>query len=139
MRLRKTHPRTLPTISIAAMIDVVFLLIIFFMTVSQFSRVHAEQVALPDADKGVQKQHWTNEMALALSSDGRMACDGALLTLDDFRARLAAMSDSERSTLRVTVRADKAASWKAVREVLTTCSSHGVTHVTSAVLSEASR
>ena len=52
MQLTKTRRRHACEIGIAPLIDVVFLLIIFFMTISQISRVEAENLTLPEASEG---------------------------------------------------------------------------------------
>lgn len=139
MRLRKKHTPVQPKLCIAAMIDIVFLLIIFFMATSQFSRAHAQRVALPNADHASPRHTAVSAMTLTLASDGQLSRDGQPATIDELRTQLAAMSVEERSQLKVSVRADKTASWKLVRDVLAACASQGVVHVTSAVTPEAQR
>ena len=47
MRLTKRRRTTSARINMTPMIDIVFLLIIFFMTVSQVTEVNREQLSLP--------------------------------------------------------------------------------------------
>ena len=50
MRLTKRRRTTRPTMNMTPMIDIVFLLIIFFMTVTQVSEVNKELVQLPNLE-----------------------------------------------------------------------------------------
>ena len=52
MRLRKRKPEYGCEINIAPLIDVVFLLIIFFLTVSHITQLQVEPLSLPEAEEG---------------------------------------------------------------------------------------
>ena len=52
MRLRKKHHLQGVEINIAPLIDVVLLLIIFFMVIAQFTRLEVEALELPKAQHG---------------------------------------------------------------------------------------
>lgn len=55
MRLTKRRRSTRPEMDMTPMIDIVFLLIIFFMTVTQVSKLNKEQLELPQL-KGTEDQ-----------------------------------------------------------------------------------
>jgi biopolymer transport protein ExbD len=86
MRLSKHKRRSLPLMNMTPMIDVVFLLLIFFMTVSQVSKLNRENVDLPRL-KGAEDQRPTI-LTINVTQEGRTIVSGNPLST----ARLAAMS-----------------------------------------------
>jgi len=80
-----------PEINLTSLIDVVFLLLIFFMITTTFQHSTALKVALPEADSAEQEQTPETVM-LTISVDGQFAIDDTLLggnDLDSVRAALA--------------------------------------------------
>ena len=75
MRLRKTKRTYGCEINIAPLIDVVFLLIIFFMTVSQISRVEVEDLVLPEAAAG-QPRPPVRRLIVNVHATGRRVVSG---------------------------------------------------------------
>ena len=55
MKLTKHRPRTIAEMNMTPMIDIVFLLIIFFMTVTQVSKVNKERLDLPDQEGSMEQ------------------------------------------------------------------------------------
>ena len=74
MRLSKRRRAGVPLMNMTPMIDVVFLLLIFFMTVSQVSQINRERVQLPK-EKGDSEQQ-VSVITLNVTADGRVIVSG---------------------------------------------------------------
>lgn len=90
MQLRKSSTDQ-PDINLTSLIDVVFLLLIFFMITTTFQHSTALKVALPSAASAEQAQT-PQTVILSISVDGEFAIDDSMLgdnDLDTVRAALA--------------------------------------------------
>ena len=77
MRLAKPRRRYGCEINITPLIDIVFLLIIFSMVVSQFARLQAENVSLPEAYKGKDATSASSaRIVVNVTDDGRVMVFG---------------------------------------------------------------
>src|SRR3954469_19848915 len=107
MRLSKHH-RTKLEINMTPMIDVTFLLLIFFMTVNQVSKAQREEIPLPQL-AGTQDQ---SEEALVINvrDNGEIVVSSNIVTLRKLiviaSTELASVGKDE-SRLRVLVRASR--------------------------------
>lgn len=81
MQLRKSGTGQ-PDINLTSLIDVVFLLLIFFMITTTFQHKTALKVALPEADSAEQAQTAQTVM-LTISEDGQFAIDDSMLGGND--------------------------------------------------------
>ena len=135
MRLRKKQHDRPCEISIAPLIDVVFLLIIFFMVVSQFTRVKLEAVSLPEASQGeLPDEMPARRVILNVYQDGRIINEGVehdLVSLGQLLKMEMAEHGSERLT--ILIRSDRKASWKTVRKIMKVCAGEGLSRVKVAV------
>jgi len=84
MRLRRARPREEPE-NILPLINVVFLLLIFFMLLANVSSYIPFPVTPPDATAVEAARH---EVMLAIAADGRIALDGAEIDAASVTARL---------------------------------------------------
>lgn len=135
MRLRKKQHDRPCEISIAPLIDVVFLLIIFFMVVSQFTRVKLEAVSLPEASQGeLPEEMPARRVILNVYADGRINNEGVELNLVSL-GQLLKMEKAEHGSERLTIliRSDRKAAWKTVREIMKVCAGEGLSRVKVAV------
>lgn len=129
MRLQKKQKWSECRVSIAPLIDVVFLLIIFFMVVSQFSQVDAESLSLPGASEGESVGGRSQEKVIVnVHEDGKIVVGSIEYTitalgelLDDF--------GNEAMEVGVLIRADKGARAGAVRAVMKACADRGIRRV----------
>ena len=102
------------------MIDVTFLLLIFFMTVNQVSKAQREEIPLPQL-KGTQDQ---SEEALVINvrRDGEIIVSSNSVTLPELigiaSAELAGVANDP-SRLTVLVRADRNGNCRTVNEIVT--------------------
>src|SRR4051794_24668273 len=119
MRLAKRHGTKLE-INMTPMIDVTFLLLIFFMTVNQVSKAQREEIPLPQL-KGTQDQ---SEEALVINvrRDGEIVVSSNIVRLPeliDIASTELARVGEDPSRLRVLVRAARDGDCRKVNEIIT--------------------
>jgi len=134
MRLTKRRRSTRPDMDMTPMIDIVFLLIIFFMTVTQVSKVNKEQMELAK-QKGSEDQQ-TATITINVTADGEYRVAGNPVSL----AQLVALVSRELGALggdparlKVTVRSDQRSASRHTNDVMKALSRIGVVHVKNAV------
>ena len=120
MRLSKHH-RTKLEINMTPMIDVTFLLLIFFMTVNQVSKSQRERLMLPQL-AGTQDQ---SQQALVVNVDrgGQIVVAANTISLAELVGIVStelAKVENDSSRLTVLLRADRTGNCHAVNEVVTT-------------------
>jgi biopolymer transport protein ExbD len=104
-------------LELTPLIDVVFLLLIFFMVSTTFvSDDGGLAVELPRSENRDLIPEGS-DIALAIGADGTMQIDGTVHTLDQLRRRLKATAEEDPSTM-VVVRADKELAHGRVVEVM---------------------
>ncbi|MDA1050037.1 MAG: biopolymer transporter ExbD [Planctomycetota bacterium] len=82
MRLTKRRRNTRPEMDMTPMIDIVFLLIIFFMTVTQVSKLNKEQLELPKL-KGTEDQK-PSVVTVNVTEVGAIVVSGRTLAIGEF-------------------------------------------------------
>ena len=108
------------------MIDVVFLLIIFFMVGTKFTELERSiDLQVPEVGSGVALTEAPVARVVNVYQDGTLALDRETLTLAQLTGRLATLR-SENPTLSVQVRGDRAALVQHVAEVFQACKLAGV-------------
>lgn len=99
--------RRRPTINITSLIDVMFLLLIFFMVSSTFKTEHAIDVTLPEA--GTSSAQETNVHEILISAEGAFYLDGEALGEERLESELLRIKNEEPLS-NVVVRTDEEAS-----------------------------
>ncbi len=135
MRLTTT-PLEPPEINLAPLLDVVFLIVIFFVVTSTLQQQQALNVELPEVDQGSSMAE--GAIVITIHADGDIHIAGA----EDGSGLDALASALERQraanlTARVLIRADSMARHARVAEVLAAARGLGVTQVGIATLQEA--
>lgn len=122
---RRTRIRAEEEFQMAPMIDMVFLLLVFFMSVSTL--VHAGrtiEVELPESEQSDVPDDLADRGTLTIDADGRVYIGAEAVTLTQLRQHLRrALAENPR--LRVHVRADREAEFGAIKEVLRACAEAG--------------
>jgi biopolymer transport protein ExbD len=118
---RHTHHRLL-RVEITPMIDVVFLLIIFFMTTAQFARMTRAEVELP-RQVGEQRQEPEAEgIVINITADGQIIVANETVTIDELEQLVFDEVQRTRGrdalTTRVMIRADRRASTRHLNRVV---------------------
>ena len=80
MRLSKRSGSRLLRMNMTPMIDIVFLLLIFFMTVTQASRIKEEQLELPQQEGSRDKE--ISSLTINIRQDGQLVMLGRVLQPD---------------------------------------------------------
>jgi len=98
-----------PTIDLTSLIDVVFLLLIFFMVSTTFERPAAMKVDLPEASEVEAQPEQTERLELVIDAAGRMFLNDRQLVDDRTRTLKAALSEAagDRRDLPLILRADR--------------------------------
>lgn len=129
------------------MIDVVFLLIIFFLVASYFVRSeHSREVALPDAAKGNPDDPSSEyRLTITVESDGKLSIAGNLVSEETVMQRIqqlqasatAAASDDQKSVRpEVRIRSDRDARYAEIRMLVEHCAANGINSIRFAVASQ---
>ncbi len=123
-------------IPLTPLIDVVFLLLIFFLVATSFTRRELDQkVDLPTAEGGVKSQFNKKNLVINIRSDGTVIIAGRLLNAS---ALPQAVRDwrEENPQMRVQLRSDGRVEYRQVMAVLGTCRAAGVDKVDLPVLTD---
>lgn len=127
-----------PSMNLTSMIDVLFLLIIFFMLATKFSdQERSIDVQVPQVGPAAALSDPPDRRTINLYRDGRIALDRQFLTLEELTERLAA-ARAEYSDLGVTLRGDADGRFQHVADVLGACRRAGVSDIAIAVRPEQS-
>ena len=134
---KKLFPEN-PGVPLTPMIDVVFLLLCFFVTSQIFAQWETEiDIALPTAATGGMPQRLPGEVIINVMADGTAVVNGQ--TLDD--GQLRAMMDRLVQLFPgqpVLLRADKATAYEHVVRVLDTCRQADIWNISFATLAPGS-
>ncbi|MGH7127633.1 MAG: ExbD/TolR family protein [Planctomycetaceae bacterium] len=122
--------------NITPLIDVVFLLIIFFMVASHFVRSQSlEAVELPEATPAEVESDTPRRMVITITSDGRLLVGAREVEPEELeRLVLAAGAEAEGSDLEVRIRGDRTVPYEEIEPILLACARAGITNVKFAVL-----
>ena len=133
MLLRKRKHEFGNEINIAPLIDVVFLLIIFFLTVSHISQVKVEPLPLPEAEKGKKPQEQDrSRIIINVHKDGRIS--GSIQNIDSLQQVLVnEIASSGRDNLSVLLRGDRSTNWANISRIMQICTSNGISSIDVAV------
>ena len=126
-----------PEINLTSLIDVVFLLLIFFMVSTTFERHSLLRLDLPEAATA-ETETVPNIIEMVITEDGRMFIDDQMLA-DDRRSTVQAaiverFADNPEATL--VVRADAEAPHRLVVRVLDAAAAEGIRRLTIAAVEE---
>ena len=121
MNFRKKQ-RTRPQgLQMTALMDVIFLLLCFFVTTSVFSQWESEiAIALPSAKSATVPGRMPGEIILNVSSQGVVTINGQVLTLEDLTSRLSRLAKLYPGQP-VVIRADKETSYESLVAVIDAC------------------
>lgn len=132
MPLKTTRSEELPVVNMTPMIDVVFLLIIFFMVGTQFSESEKDiAISLPGAGSLNAMMSPPDRREITVAIDGTLSLDGTVMQHEQVTDRLAQMRQ-QYPDLRVVVRADADAKYQYVVTAFGAADRAGVQDVSTA-------
>ena len=132
MPLKLQHEET-PTLNLTAMLDIMFLLLIFFVLNTKFLDDERQiNLQVPQVNGQNKLAAADQQKTINVYRDGSIRLDGATVTLRDLTARLAAARQKS-NNLGVLVRGDGHGELQQVADVLTACKQAGVSDLAVSV------
>ena len=121
MRFASENGSKAPALALTSMLDVIFLLLCFFVTVSVFSQWESEiSISLPSAKTAEEPGRLPGEIIVNLDKEGSIKVNGAPLSLADLEDRLSRISKFYPGQ-QVIIRADKETKYDNLVKVVDAC------------------
>jgi len=121
MNFRRNTRSRAASVQMASLMDVIFLLLCFFVTTSVFSQWETEiSIALPTAKSATVPGRMPGEIILNLGADGKVTVNGQKLTLAAVTERLTRIAKLYPGQP-VVIRADKATPYESLVDVIDAC------------------
>jgi biopolymer transport protein ExbD len=135
MRVPRAAAGSGVTFNMTPMIDVVFLLIIFFLVSSHLAKQEAQmELPLPVAESGATPDDVrTQRITVNVLRDGSLLLAGRTIHRDALAERLAQAAADRGQDLEVRIRSDRNVAYRHVEPILLACARSGVWNVTFAV------
>ncbi len=129
----KTHHDEMPNLNLTSLIDVVFLLIVFFMTASKFTDPARDiDLKLPEVAQGDALSVAPKARSVAVRADGRIELDKESVTLEELKTRLVeAISPGAHPS--VVILGDAGCPFQHVAAAMAACKQAGVTELAVSV------
>ena len=126
--------------NVTPLIDVVFLLIIFFLVASHF--VHAENKESVDLPKATQADDQAddspNRLVVTVTADRQLHVGGRVVGFDELEQMIfaggASDNGEERNRFEVSIRGDRTVPYSVIEPIILACARAGVTRVKFSVL-----
>lgn len=120
------------------MIDVVFLLIIFFLVASYFVRSEqSREVDLPVASTGQSDEISSpHRLTITIEPDGHMSVGGVLMSEKQILRRIEELNAAEPSVAKppeIRIRSDRNAKFGSIRTLIEHCAAHNIRSIRFAV------
>ncbi|MEC7356079.1 MAG: biopolymer transporter ExbD [Planctomycetota bacterium] len=129
MSVQLRESSAMSSLSIAPLIDVVFLLLIFFLVTSRFEKQERElDLELPEASQSVPITETPSEIVVNLGVDGQLVIDGSVRGLDELEKILAQASANNPLTQTVLIRSDRRAPVGSFIGVINVCKELGLNY-----------
>lgn len=122
----KTSQQETPALNLTPMIDIVFLLIIFFMAGTKFTELERKiGLQVPSVSETAALAPAPDKRVINVYEDGRIELDREFVSSEELTSRLRAAAE-QYAELGVVVRGDADARHQNVTQVLNACRSAGV-------------
>ncbi|MBG7607148.1 MAG: biopolymer transporter ExbD [Verrucomicrobia bacterium] len=117
---------------LAPMIDIVFLLLIFFIVTWQFTKSETElSVSVPTAQEGAEPERQMSEIVINILGDGKIRIEGTTVDLEQLLVKLAPIATAfENQPVRI--RGDGGVEYQRIVEVIDTCQKAGIWNISFA-------
>ncbi len=126
MLLKSTVQQETASIDMMPLIDMVFLLLIFFLVATTFHQAEREmQIALPFADSSGPISTSLREIIVNVDKDGQIIVSGKALQPEELRA-LIEQAIATNPQQKVTLRGDRNAAYGGIVAVLDICKGSGI-------------
>jgi biopolymer transport protein ExbD len=116
----------------APMIDIVFLLLIFFIVTWQFSREEMDlKIAVPTSEEGADPKRVMGEIIVNVRRDGSVSIWGETKSPAELRRTLSAIAEQHKNQP-IRVRGDAETPFQRIVEVIDTCQQAGIWNISFA-------
>ncbi len=126
--LRGPRKRRLPVLNVTSLIDVLFLLLIFFMVSSTFIENPAIELDLPEAAAAESARR--DSLTLSIVAGGELYLDGEEIRMEDLSARLETASE-ENPGFTLILEADRAVGYGRVIEAIDVARQVGIKRISA--------
>ena len=117
---------------LAPMIDIVFLLLIFFIVTWQFSRSETEmKISVPSSQEGADPKRVLGEIIVNVRVTGEVVVEGQVMTQAQLKQKLSAIAKQHQNQP-VRLRGDAKAEYQTIVEVIDTCQKAGIWNISFA-------
>ena len=113
-------------LTLTSMLDVIFLLLCFFVTVSVYSQWESEiSIKLPSAETADEPNRLPGEVIINIEESGSVRLNGMDMSLSDLQSRLSKLSKiyPDQSVI---IRADRVTKYEFLVDIIDTCRKAGV-------------
>ncbi len=139
MNFRRNSRNRAASVQMASLMDVIFLLLCFFVTSSVFSQWETEiSIALPTAKSATVPGRMPGEIILNMATDGSVSVNGQKLTLAEVTERLTRIAKLYPGQP-VVIRADKATPYESLVGLIDACRTADVWNFSLATKDEESK
>ena len=115
-----------PTLNLTPMIDIVFLLIIFFMVGTKFTEIEQQlELSVPRVSDGATEVKEPDQCVVAVVQNGSVSLDDSMMNLTELENHLTQRMLGGRK-LNVIIRGDAQGAFQNVADVLSVCRRAGV-------------
>ena len=122
----KTQHDDAPALNLTSMIDVLFLLIIFFMVATKFDEMERNiEVAVPEVAQAGEAMPPPRPLVVSVLADGQVELDGASVTLNELTSRLSA-ARTPLTEPTVVIRGDAQCPFQHIASALAACQQAGI-------------
>ena len=132
MAVQLKRTQAIGSLSITPLIDVVFLLLIFFLIATRFSDEERQlDLNLPSVTEALPVTAQPNEIVVNINAEGQFFIDGAFRQLEQVEQILRRAQANNPLTQTVVIRADKKADWDYVATAIDVCKKSGIQEFTA--------
>ena len=125
MKKRRSRNNEPEDFQMAPMIDMVFLLLVFFMTVASVANnARTVELDLPESEESTVPEDGSGRGVISVDANGKYFIGETQKTLDEAKLAIAARLKAE-PELQVQIRADRATEYAAVQKLLRTAAEAG--------------
>ena len=127
MTVKIDKGRALSSLSLTPLIDIVFLLLIFFLVATRFAEEeHEMDVQLPEASEVVPLAHNPKQIEVGIDKQGSFFLRHRQINAQQLEAELFRAARNNPGRQSVKIRADKRCPWQSVVTVMNLCRKAGI-------------
>ena len=127
MAVQLKQTSAVSSLSITPLIDVVFLLLIFFLVASRFSEEERQlDLNLPSVSEALPATAQPDELVINITAEGRFFIEGAFRQVEQVEQILRRAQANNPLTQTVVIRADKQTVWQHVTTAINLCKKVGI-------------